>query len=401
MFRPLVRLFRSSRILCSKKDYYEILGVPKNASDADIKKGYIKLAKQYHPDVNKASNARDKFSEINSAYETLGNKEKRRVYDNTGMSGDQQENMRQQGGQNENYDFRYNPFASGGANGYSNINFEDFMSGFEELFGMGKRQKTAYSYKGEDITLAIEIPFMDSINGGTRTISFERKSQCGTCKGTKIKPGTSPVKCSQCGGRGNIYYQNGPFNVQVGCPKCRGTGVFNKNSCTTCKGLGSVYNTVTEKIHIPEGIISGTKLRMANKGHTSDTEGPPGDLKISVIVQEHPKFKRVGNDIYTESKISIVQAVLGTIVDVETLHGTVELKVDPGTNTGDRKRLANYGVKYEGTQGHQYVTFVVHVPKHLTDTQRQLYMQLAREEGSGVRDENGFFNKFKTFYSKP
>lgn len=398
MFRPLARLFRGSRSLFNKKDYYEILGVPRNASDADIKKAYIKLAKQYHPDVNKAANARDKFAEINSAYETLGNKEKRRVYDSTGMSGDQQENIRQQQEQGENYDFGYNPFGGGG--GFSStVNFEDFMSGFEELFGMGKKTKAAY--KGEDINLAVEIPFMDSIHGVARTISFERKSQCGTCRGTKVKPGSTPTKCTQCGGRGKIFYQNGPFNVQVACTKCRGMGTIIKNYCTTCKGAGSVYTTVTEKINIPPGIMTGTKLRMASKGHYSDTEGPPGDLKISIVVQEHPKFKRVGNDIYTEARLSVVQAVLGCIVDVETLQGTVELKVDPGTNTGDRKRLSNYGVRYEGTQGHHYVTFLVQIPKHLTETQKYLYMQLAKEEGSQIKDENGFFNKFKTYYSKP
>jgi molecular chaperone DnaJ len=397
MLGNISRWFRSSRVLLARKDPYQILGVPRDATDADVKKAYFKLAKQYHPDINKASDAKEKFAEINSAYETIGNSEKRKMYDATGMSGDEQDFAKQQGG--SPFEYGFNPFGGGGgfnAGGFGN--FEEIFKDFEDLLGMGKQEKK--SYRGEDVHLAVELPFIEAIKGGSRQVVFDRKSVCGTCNGSKVKPGTSPSKCMNCGGRGVVFFQRGPMNIQVTCQKCRGSGTIIKHFCTTCKGAGFAYSKVTEQINIPPGIFSGAKLRMTNKGHCSEGNGPPGDLRISVTVQEHPVFKREGNDIHSEVKLTIPQAVLGSVIDVETLQGAVELKVDPGTNNGDKKRLSNYGVQYENQRGHHYVTFNVTIPKSLTDKQRELFELLAKEEGSGVADSSGLFTKFKTFYKQ-
>ena len=227
-------MFRSSTPLLAK-DFYKILGVSKNASESDIKKAYFNLAKKYHPDVNKAANAKDKFSEISQAYETLGDSEKKRVYDSTGMTGDEQE----QSGFGDAGFGGFNPFNQAGfGNADFSSKYEDIFSDFQDFFGgrRSTRQSQPRGSKGADINLSVEIDFMKSVNGGKITISVDKKVKCGTCKGTKAKPGTSATKCSNCGGRGVAFIQRGFMSIQTTCPNCEGTGTVIKQKCTTCRG---------------------------------------------------------------------------------------------------------------------------------------------------------------------
>ena len=396
MFSRALRGFRSSGISLSKKDFYNILGVTKSASESEIKKAYFALAKKYHPDVNKEPDAKNKFAEISQAYETLGNAEKRRMYDDTGMTGDEQDQAKNAGFDPEGFG-GFNPFGgfSGGGAGFGN--FQDIFSEFEEFFSGGKREKV--NFKGEDVNLSLEISFMDSIKGVKKEVTLERKSQCGTCKGSKVKPGTSPTKCSNCGGRGVVFFQRGPMSIQTVCTKCKGSGSMIKSPCTPCKGTGYSYIEVSETVNIPAGVTNGQNLRMANKGHSAEGSGPQGDLLIKVNVSPHPVFKREGNDVVSEINIEIPQAVLGGTVEAETAYGQVKVNVEPGTSPGDKFKVAGQGVPHlppnHHKKGDHIFTFKIKVPKTLNDKQRKLYQQLAEEEDS---KSEGIFSRFKTFY---
>jgi molecular chaperone DnaJ len=396
MFHRLIRGFRSSALLLAKKDYYSILGVSRSASEPDIKKAYFALAKKYHPDVNKDPDAKNKFAEINVAYETLGDSEKRRTYDATGMTGDEQDQAKNAGFDASDFS-GFNPFNNGFSSGGFG-NFQDIFSEFEEFFGTSRKEKV--HYKGEDISISLEIPFMDAVKGAQRKVSIERKGVCGTCKGTKVKPGTSPSKCSNCGGRGVVFFQRGPMSIQTVCTKCKGTGTIIKAHCVPCKGSGFAYTETTETVNIPAGVNNGQSLRMANKGHQSEGGGPQGDLLIKVNITPHKVFRREGQDLLSEVVVTVSQAALGTSVEVETLNGNMKLNVEPGTNSGDQKRLSGLGVPFlppnHGKKGDHIVTFQVRVPKGLTEKQRKLYEELAKEEGSVSND--GIFNKIKSFY---
>ena len=397
MFCRVLRGFRSSGVLLAKKDYYAILGVPRSASETEIKKAYFALAKKYHPDVNKEADAKNKFSEINNAYETLGDAEKKKTYDATGMTGDEQDQAKNSGFDAGDFG-GFNPFGGGFSSTGGFGNFQDIFSEFEELFGTGRKEKV--NYKGEDITLSLEISFMDAVKGAQKQVSIERKGVCGTCKGTKVKPGTSPSKCTNCGGRGVVFFQRGPMSIQTVCTKCKGTGTIVKSHCVPCKGTGFAYSEHTENVNIPAGVNNGQSLRMANKGHFSEGAGPQGDLLIKVNITPHKVFKREGQDVLSEVFLSVAQAALGSTVEVETLNGNAKISVEPGTNSGDQKRISGQGVPFlppnHHKKGDHILVFKVKIPKGLSDKQRKLYEELAKEDGTVAND--GLFNKFKTFY---
>jgi molecular chaperone DnaJ len=396
MFSRLVRGFKNSSILLAKKDYYAILGVSQSASESEIKKAYFSLAKQYHPDVNKDPSAKNKFAEISTAYETLGDSEKRKTYDATGMTGDEQDQAKNAGFDASGFS-GFNPFG-GFSSGAGFGSFQDIFSEFEDFFGQGKKEKV--NYKGEDITISLEISFLDAVKGAQKQVNLERKGICTTCKGTKVKPGTSPSKCTNCGGRGTIFFQRGPMSIQTVCTKCKGTGTVIKAYCTPCKGAGYSYSDYMETVNIPAGVNHGQSLRMANKGHQSEGGGPQGDLIIKVNVASHPVFKREGQDIHSDVVLNVPQAALGTVIELETLYGTVKLNVEPGTNSGDQKKIPLHGVPYlppnQNKKGDHIATFKVKIPKNLTEHQKKLYKELATEEGAGP--EESIFTKFKTFY---
>ena len=396
MFCRVLRGFQSSKVLYSKKDYYSVLGVPRSASESEIKKAYFSLAKQYHPDVNKDPSAKNKFSEISNAYETLGDPNKKKTYDATGMTGDEQDQAKSAGFDANDFG-GFNPFSGFSSNSGGFNNFQDIFSEFEEFFGTSKKEKT--QYKGEDITISLEIPFLESIKGTQKQVLIDRKGACSTCKGSKVKPGTSPIKCTSCGGRGFIFFQRGPMSVQSVCSKCRGSGSIIKSYCTPCKGSGYSFTESMENVNIPPGVNHGQSLRMATKGHQSEGNGPNGDLIIKVHVKPHALFKREGQDIHSDYFLSPPQAILGTVIEVETLFGNFKVEVNPGTNSGDVKKILLQGVPFFPPNSHKkgdhVVNFKIRIPKTLTLTQKKLYQELANEEGSNTND--GIFSKFKSF----
>ena len=378
MHLRIFRTFRSSRTLfAKKKDYYSILGVPHSASEPDIKKAYFALAKKYHPDVNKNPEAKDKFAEINTAYQTLSDSEKRKVYDSTGITGDEQEQMKNSGFDGSSFSGS-NPFGgfqSGGS-------FQDIFGGFEEFFS--RSGKTEASYKGQDISISLDITFLEAAKGVQKNVSFERKSTCGVCKGTRIKPGAKASNCTSCHGTGVNTFQKGPISFQTTCGICEGTGKVISSPCTSCSGEGYVNSRGTEAINIPAGVADGQNLRMTSKGHQSEAGGPQGDLFIKINVAPHPLFKRVGQDIISDVPISVAKATLGGSVEVETLYGSVSVVVEPGTCSGDHKKIQAHGVPFlppnQGRKGDHIVNFKVKILKHLTERQRKLYEELAKEE---------------------
>ena len=412
MFQKLlsIRRFRASDVLRARKDYYStphtgILGISRSASEPEIKKAYFSLAKQYHPDVNKAADAKHRFSEIAEyrlfrAYDTLSNSEKRKMYDATGMTGDEQEQARNSGA---DFSGGFNPFGGFGpgfGGGQSNFNgfgsFQDILNEFEQMF-MGGGQSEKKSFQGEDIHLSVTIPFLDAVKGGQVPVSLERRTVCGTCNGTKVKPGTSPTKCTNCGGRGVVYFQRGPVSVQTPCQKCRGTGSTIRHHCPTCKGMGITSAQITEIINIPAGVDSGKTLRVLGKGHHAEVKGGrPGHLIVKVTVQSHPIFRREGFDLFTTVEIPLSQAALGGTVQVETLEGKISLKVEAGDDFGVPKRLSGKGVPHLPPDNHRrgdlYATLQVKIPKSLTTKQRLLFEELAKEESEQVPE--GFFSKF-------
>ncbi|CAG9333307.1 unnamed protein product [Blepharisma stoltei] len=379
----LLRGFRSSLRLLNKKDYYKILGISSNASQSDIKKAYFELAKKYHPDVNKSLDAKAKFAEINNAYETLGDLEKRKAYDNTGMTGDEQEQAKASGFNASEFN-GFNPFGNFTSKGFTNnfTGFQDIFSEFGDFFGQGASNHDQSVYQGEDIVLTMEISFLEAVNGVSKQIILDKRTICKACKGTKVKPGSSPVKCDLCGGLGVIVFQKGPITIQTTCKNCQGIGKIIKSFCTACKGTGIAHERHTDTVIVPPGINTGSSLKIKGGGNFSENGDNPGDLLIKFIVKPHPVFKRIGYDIHSEVSLSVSQAALGGTIDVETLAGNIKLKVEPGTNPGQTVKLASQGISHlpphQTKKGDHYIKFTVVIPKHLTREERRLYEQLAK-----------------------
>jgi len=343
--------FRPSNTLFQAKDYYKTLGVSRGASKADIKKAYFKKAKEYHPDMNQSEGAKEKFAEFNEAYETLGDEQKRQVYDQTGMSGDEQAQAGAQGG---------DPFGGfggfgGGPGGQGNFwenfqgghpgqggggNFKDIFEGFEDFFNMGGQPggQQRQSVKGQDVVLNVEVDFMDAVNGTQKTVTYNKVDNCSRCNGSGAQPGTGETNCRTCNGSGFQTMRQGAMIFQTACQSCGGAGKVIKNPCLQCQGKGSMQSRTSETIKIPMGVDSGVNLRMNGKGHTS-RHGPNGDLMIKVRVKDHPHFKRDKFDIHTDKYISVTEAILGSETKVKTLTGDINLTINPGTQHNDRKRL--------------------------------------------------------------
>lgn len=279
-------------------------------------------------------------------------------------------------GKNSLIDF----FGKGGD--YSNV-FRDF----EDFFGMGGMgQKQGRATRGSDLMLNLEITFMESVMGVTKEISFSKKGTCGTCQGSRCKPGTAPTKCTTCGGAGHINMRQGPMTLHMACSKCQGSGESIKSPCGTCSGTGTATSTVKESITIPKGINNGQNLRINGKGAVSDPQAPPGDLIIKITVKPDTYFKRDGFDILTNAFISIPQAVLGTSVDVKTLYGTTKVDVPSGTVDGQVVRLKSQGVTKLAPNQHQrgdhLITLKIAVPNKLSPEQRAIYEQLRELEAA-------------------
>ena len=369
----------------NKRDYYEVLGLSKGASDAEIKKAYRSLAKKYHPDMNKEPGAEEKFKEINEAYEVLSDPQKKATYDQFGHAG-----MNGAG------------FGGFGQGGFSSAGFDDlndiFGSFFGGGFGGGSRRASNGPRKGQDRYMQMRISFMDAIFGKTETIKVDLDEQCSDCGGTGAYSKSDIQTCSTCHGTGSVMQQQrtvfGVMQTQGPCPDCGGTGKKILRKCTKCNGKGYEHKRVEVEVKIPAGIQSGQQLRVSGKGERGTNGGPNGDLFIEIIVASHEKFVREGRNIYIDVPISNVDAALGCTIDVPTVYGEVELTIPAGTQTGTQFRIRGKGVKdlRNSEPGDQYVEISVEIPKKLSREERELYMKLRdlnRKEGKSV------FEKFK------
>lgn len=317
------------------KDYYEVLGVGKDASQADIKKAYRKLSKQYHPDINKAPGAEEKFKEITEAYEVLGDEQKRANYDQYGSADGPQGFGGGAGGAGGFGGF-------GDAGGFGGGGFEDIFSQFFGGGGGARRNPNA-PQPGRDLQYQMTLKFEEAIFGKKTKIKYNREAQCHTCHGSGAKPGTTPETCHNCGGSGYVMSETntplGRMRSQQVCPVCQGTGKEIKEKCPTCGGSGHEEERHEVEVNIPAGVDDGQQMRLQNQGEAGQNGGPYGDLFIIFSVQPSKVFQRNGADIYLDKDISFTQAALGDEIKVQTVHGDVSLKIPAGTQTGSTFRL--------------------------------------------------------------
>lgn len=348
----------------SKQDYYDVLGLQKGASDSEIKRAYRKLAKQYHPDVNKDPQAEERFKEINEAYGVLSDPQKKATYDQFGHAG----------------------MDGAGFGGQGFGGFEDFGDIFGSFFGGGfgggrsSRQSNG-PRKGNDRFMQMRIDFMDAIFGKEEEISIEVDEQCSACAGSGAYSKSDVKTCSTCHGTGKVTTQQrtpfGVFQSQSVCPTCHGNGTVITKKCDKCHGRGYEHKRIKLNIKIPAGIQSGQQVRVANKGERGIHGGPNGDLYIEMIVSPHKVFQREGNDIHIRVPISAIDATLGCKVDVPTVYGDISLTIPAGTQYGQQFRLKGKGVKsLRGSQGDQYVEVQIEIPTKISHEERELYEKL-------------------------
>jgi len=358
--------------MADKRDYYEVLGIAKGASEDEIKKAYRKLAKKYHPDVNKAPDAEEKFKEINEAYEVLSDPQKRATYDQFGFAG-----MDGAAG--------FNGFSAGGFDDLGDI-FSSFFGGDMGFGGRSTRANTG-PMRGDDLLKRLEIDFMEACFGTTKTIRLNVDETCTACGGTGAASPSDIETCSTCRGRGSILTQQrsilGVVQSQRVCPDCGGTGKHIRKVCPKCAGKGYETKAQTVEVKIPQGINSGQRLRVAGKGGRGANGGPNGDLYLEILVRPHEKFIRDGKNIMLEIPVTAVDATLGTTLDVPTINGEVSMKIPAGTQEGTQLRLKGEGVPDSrgGKPGDQLCTVRIKIDKKLTSKEKQLYEQLRELEG--------------------
>lgn len=368
------------------KDYYETLGVAKDASADEIKKAYRKLAVKFHPDKNQGDKeAEEKFKDISEAYEILSDEQKRAAFDRYGYEGVKS----QFGGGGFSWDQFHH------ASEFDDI-FGDF---FGSIFGMGggRSQRRA---RGRDMRLRLNVTLEDVLFGKEAELKLKRLEVCDTCGGSGAKAGTKPQSCSRCGGAGQIRVAQGFFSLTTTCDVCRGTGQTISDPCPDCHGQGRRQEKVSLKINIPRGIDDGTQLRLLGEGEAGPPGGDRGDLYVVLMVDEHELYDREGHDLHFEQTISFVQASLGDELTVETPYGPFTFNLSAGTPTGHRFRITNHGVPRgdydDAPRGDLYCHVRIDVPKKLTDRQRELLLEFASESGDEVpKGQKGFFDKFK------
>jgi molecular chaperone DnaJ len=373
----------------SKRDYYEVLGVNRNASEQEIKSAYRRLAVRYHPDKNpNDTEAEEKFKEAAEAYSVLADAEQRRRYDRFGHQGV----ASGAGG------------AAWGAPGFGGI--EDILGdlfGFGDVFGArsssagGRRAATAQ--RGADLRYDLEISLEDAAAGMTAQLRIPRLETCDKCEGSGAAKGTQPETCPTCGGAGQVRYQQGFFSVARTCGTCRGTGRIVKNPCDECRGAGRVEREKNLEVKIPAGVETGSRLRVQGEGEAGAQNGPTGDLYVVIHVSEHEDFERQGNNLYSSVPVTFAQAALGAEIAVKTLNGEEQLKVPAGTQTGTVFRLKGHGMPVLGGRGRGdlFVAVTVVTPKTLTREQRRLLEQLAEIETHQLEDK-GLMDKVRDIF---
>lgn len=376
--------------MASKKDYYEVLGISKGASDAEIKSAFRKKAKEFHPDLNKDNpNAEEKFKEAQEAYSVLSDEQKRKMYDQYGHAG-----------------------VSGGAGGYGNygggFDASDFDFGdiFDSIFGGGfgggfssfggdaGRARTRAT-RGSDVLMRMSLEFEEAIFGTDKKFDLDVVEDCEECDG---KGGFEEEKCTTCHGSGTITSEQrtilGSFMSKTTCPDCEGTGTTFKRKCSNCRGKGKVKKNKTLTINIPAGINTGDRLRVSGKGNPGTNGGPNGDLYLEFVIDEHNYFIREDDDIYLEVPLTITEAILGCKKTIPTIYGNVKLNIASGTDSGDKQRIKGKGVdnKYRKKKGDMYVVFKVYTPKRLSREQKNLIDKLSKTDLD--TPELTKFNKF-------
>lgn len=379
--------------MADKRDYYEVLGVQKGASEDEIKKAYRGLAKKYHPDLNPGNaEAETKFKEVNEAYEVLSDSEKRARYDQFGHAG---------------VDPNFGGGAGGGNPFQGGFDFTDiFDSFFGGGFGGGSRRANPNAPRqGGDVQESVAISFEEAAKGCKKTIEYHQIETCSDCHGTGAAAGTSPKTCPNCNGTGQVRIsQRTPFGVVQStqtCDRCRGKGRIIETPCKTCDGTGRVRRKRTIEVTIPAGIDDEQILNVSGKGNAGVNGGPPGDLHVYISVRPHPIFERRGSDVWCEMPITFTQAALGADVEVPTLDGKVSYHVHEGTQPGDTFRLKGKGIQSlrSRSRGDQYVKVTVEIPKNLSEKQKDLLRQLDSATGDkNYQKRRNFFSKLKDLF---
>jgi len=368
----------------SKRDYYEVLGVPRDADDNAIKGSYRRLARQYHPDVNKSADAEERFKEINEAYEILSDADRRAAYDRYGHAGTQG--------------------FPGGTGGFGGAGFPGFNDIFEEFFGGFGGMRTAAQRgpaRGADLRYDLEITFQEAVFGTEKEIEIIRQEPCPTCGGSGAEPGTKPIRCPQCNGTGEVRRAQqtilGQFVSVTTCPRCNGEREIATSPCAECRGQKRVRANRKLMVNIPAGVDDGMRIRLANEGEPGERGGPSGSLFVVLSVKPHPVFQRQENDIVLDLPVNIVQAALGAEIEVPTVDGTERINLKAGTQHGEVLRIKGKGVPILRTsrRGDQLVVVKVVVPEKLNDKQRKLLHELGDSLGleSLGKDNRSLFEK--------
>ena len=364
-------------------DFYDILGVSRNADKDELKRAYRRLARKYHPDVNKEDGAEERFKEINRAYEVLSEPETRARYDRFGEAG----------------------VSGAGAAGYQDFGdfggfadiFESFFSGFSGSAAGTQGRRRSGPIRGDDLRLDLKLDFRDAVFGGDKEIKISHLETCSTCGGTGAKPGTQPKTCPTCGGAGQVRRATrtpfGSFTQVSTCPTCNGVGQVIEDKCDTCGGSGQKQESKKLKITIPAGVDNGTRLRVSQEGDAGKRGGPPGDLYVYLFVQEDKEFQRDGINILSELRVSYLQAILGCKIQVNTVDGEQELTIAPGTQPDTVLTLENRGVPRLGnpvSRGDHLITINVAIPTKVSTEERELLEQLVKINGERTEKGGGF-----------
>lgn len=368
----------------AQRDYYEILGIPRDASPETIKQSFRRLARRYHPDVSEEPDAENRFKEINEAYAVLSDPNKRAAYDRFGHAGVQ------------------------GAGGIPDIDFSsmDFADIFEEFFGFGRswggRRPSNAPRRGRDLQYPLHLSFEEAVFGTEKEVEINRDEVCETCGGSGAEPGTSPVRCATCNGRGEVRQARQTFfgsMVQVTtCPTCNGRGETISTPCSTCRGRGLERRTSSKLVEVPAGVDTGNQIRLTGEGEPGSNGGPPGNLYFEVRVRPHKFFRRRDHDILLDLNVNIAQAALGAEVEIPTVDGQAELTIPAGTQPGQTLRMRGAGVPHlrGNGRGDQLVIINVEIPRRLDAEQRELLEQLAESMGSEVQPQpRGFFDRLR------
>ena len=366
-----------------KRDYYEVLGVNKDASEEDIKKAYRRLAMKHHPDRNPDSKeAEERFKEAKEAYEILSEPEKRRAYDAYGHAG-------------------VNPQMGGmgpGQEGFGGF-AEAFGDIFSDIFGGGQGRGRSNVYRGADLRYNLEIALEAAAHGTETKIRIPTMDECGTCHGSGAKPGTQPRTCPTCAGQGQVRMQQGFFSIQQACPKCHGTGKVIADPCVTCQGAGRIKQHKTLSVKIPAGVDEGDRIRLSGEGEAGVNGGPPGDLYVQLHLKPHPVFQRDHDDLHCEMPVSFTVAALGGEIEIPTLSGSARIKIPAETQSGKIFRLRGKGIK--GVRSHAHGDLLCHVvvetPVHLTERQKELLREL---EAINVKDSDRHNPRAKSWMDK-